>query len=263
MNAIILAGAKSGQIGTPETAGGYRAGLTVGGRTLLAQALAAVAGLPGLGRVILVGPKELLPPAYAGIVTEVIPPEGDLAENLRRGLVVLPPEEKVLVVASDLPLLTQAALQDFVQSCGQAQAEIYYPVIRREVYQEAYPGSVRTFLSVRDGVFTGGNAVILTPAAFFRHERLIALAIAWRKRPLRLGRLLGLGFFLGLLCKRYTVAEIQDRTAARLGVRALAVESRFSEMGFDIDDQADLEWIEFYWGGTLEGKVRSDPEEEE
>lgn len=262
MNVLILAGAKSGRLGSRDVmADGYRAGLSVGGRTLLEQALSAVAALPGIGRVILVGPAELVPPAYTGLLSTIIPPEGDLLSNLRRGLAELPADEMVLVVASDMPLLTGTALKDFCARSSARQAEIYYPVIRRETYEAAYPGSRRTYLGVRDGTFTGGNVALFQPAVFYRHERLIARAIERRKHPRRLGRLLGWGFFLGLLRRKYTIAEIESRLAKKLGIRAAAIESNFSEMGFDIDTADDLAWIQFYWGGTLEGHPKPDEQE--
>ncbi|MGE5530431.1 MAG: nucleotidyltransferase family protein [Patescibacteria group bacterium] len=253
MNAVILAGAKAAELGRHSIQGGYRAGLVIGGRSLLDQALCALSALPDLDRVVLVGPDDLAASEYRAMLTEVVAPGEDLVENLRRGLSVLPPEEQALVVASDLPLLTRAALSDFIQSCAKRPAEIHYPIIRRETYEAAYPGSLRTYLTLRDGTFTGGNIVLLTPAAFYRHEHWIATAVAWRKNPRRLGRLLGLGFFLGLRCRRYSVADLEARVAARLGVQAVAVETRFSEIGFDVDSDADVDWIDFYWGGSIEG----------
>ena len=97
-------------------------------------------------------------------------------------------------------------------------------------------------------------------AVFFRHEKLFARAIACRKHPLRLAPLLGFRLMPQLLVRSLTVAAIEARIAARLGVEVAAIESRFSEMGFDIDTEADLEWIEFYWGGALVGRPRIEPE---
>ncbi len=263
MNAVVLAGARAAELGKHSIQSGYRAGLVIGGRSLLDQVLGALSTLPELDRVVLVGPGELAAPEFRAMLAKVVAPGGDLVENLRRGLSVLPAGEPALVVASDLPLLTRAALLDFIRSCATRPAEIHYPILRRETYEAAYPGSLRTYLTLRDGTFTGGNVVLLTPAVFFRHERLIATAVAWRKSPRRLGRLLGFGFFLGLLCRRYTVADVEARLAARFGVQAVAVETRFSEMGFDVDSGADVDWIDFYWGGTLEGSPRAHEEPEE
>ncbi|MGQ9780262.1 MAG: nucleotidyltransferase family protein [Bacillota bacterium] len=257
MNAIVLAGGKAeGMKGRV----GYRAGLVIGGRSLLEQALRALTGLPDLERIVLVGPAELVPEEYRSTITSVLPPVDDLFANLKQALLVLPPEEPVLVLSSDLPLLTRAALADFIRQCREREAEIYYPIIRREVYEEAYPGSRRTYVRVKDGTFTGGNMALFTPAVFFRHEKLFARAIACRKHPLRLAPLLGFRLMPQLLVRSLTVAAIEARIAARLGVEVAAIESRFSEMGFDIDTEADLEWIEFYWGGALVGRPRIEPE---
>jgi len=266
LNAIVLAGAGSAGVTDAKEISPYRAGLLVGGRNLLTQTLEALSGLPGLGQVVLVGPGDLVPDAFKRLITTTIPPDCSLADNLAKGLSVLPEQEQVLILASDLPLLTTAALQDFLSLCAGRQGDIHYPIIRKSTYEAAYPGSNRTYLTVKDGTFTGGNVALLaSPDVYRRHQEIIKKVIAWRKHPQRAGRLLGLWFLLGLLFHRRTVAEIEARIAAGLGIRAAAVESRFSEIGYDVDSRADLEWIEFYWGGGLEGTVRKEPglEEEE
>lgn len=259
MNALILAGARNEGLEHALPSGAYRAGLVVGGRTLLESALAALIGLPGLEKIVLVGAAELVPDAYRTALAEIVPPGGDLLTNLEKGLAALPHDAPVLVAASDMPLLTKAALGDFVAKCAEREAEIHYPIIRREVYEAAYPGSNRTYLRVRDGVFTGGNMVLLSPATFHRYKHLIAKAVAWRKQPRRLGRLLGFRFVLGLLGCRYTVAEIEAKIGSYLGLRVAAVETSFSEIGFDVDTGADVQWVEFYWGGATEGAARNEP----
>ena len=257
MNILVLAGARIEEDECLAGTGTYRAGLVVGGKSLLEQALSTFSGLSDLGKVVLVGPEKLVPQSCRELLTEIIEPGTEMLENLEKGLGVLPQEEPVLVAASDLPLLTQAAVADFLSSCVKRQAELYYPVIRRETYESAFPGSVRTYLRLRDGVFTGGNMVLFSPASVYdRHRELLAKAVADRKRPHRLARFFGPGFFLGLLLRRYTVAQIESRVNSRFGLRAVAVESRFSEMGYDVDSREDLDWIEFYWGGSLSGVIR-------
>ena len=259
MNALVLAGARNEGLEHALPSGAYRAGLVVGGRTLLELALASLTGLPGLDRIVIVGPVELVPDVYRSATTRILTPGEDLLTNLKQGLAALPEDEPVLVVASDMPLLTMAALKDFVAKCAGREAEIYYPIIRREVYEAAYPGSDRTYLSVGDGTFTGGNMVLLSPATFKRYERLIGKAVAWRKQPRRLGRLLGFRFVIGLLMSRYKVAEIEAKVGSYLGLRVVAIETNFSEIGFDVDTSADMQWIEFYWGGATEGAARNEP----
>ena len=86
MNAVVLAGAKAVELGKHSIGSGYRAGLVIGGRSLLDQALGALSTLPDLGRVILVGPGELVAPEFRAMLAEVVAPGEDLVENLRRGL---------------------------------------------------------------------------------------------------------------------------------------------------------------------------------
>ncbi|NLG84950.1 MAG: NTP transferase domain-containing protein, partial [Firmicutes bacterium] len=75
MNAIVLAGGKAEGM---KGGAGYRAGLVVGGRTLLAQVLRALSGLPELGQVVLVGQATLLPAEQRPMFTTILLPTDDI-----------------------------------------------------------------------------------------------------------------------------------------------------------------------------------------
>ena len=108
--AVILAGGRATRLG-----GADKPGLTVGGRTLLATAIAA-AQEAGTGQVIVVGPeRDGLPIATARatvrFVREEPPGAGPLAA-LRRGLAELPGRgaDRVAVLAADLPFVRASHL---------------------------------------------------------------------------------------------------------------------------------------------------------
>ena len=58
-------------------------------------------------------------------------------------------------------------------------------VVPRADVVRAYPDARKTFVRLRDGVFTGGSAFVITPRAFARARPIIERAIAARKRPWR------------------------------------------------------------------------------
>ena len=102
-------------------------------------------------------------------------------------------DQRVLVVTSDIPFLTAAAVEDFVARAAATGADFCYPIIPIAVCRARFPQMQRTTLKVREGTFTGGNLMLLRPASVRRHQETIMRAYAARKRPLRLGGMLGWG----------------------------------------------------------------------
>jgi molybdopterin-guanine dinucleotide biosynthesis protein A len=93
--AVVLAGGKAARLG-----GRAKPQLDVGGRTMLAAVLAAVAGAD---RRIVVGPPQPVPDGVVLVREE--PPGGGPVTALRTGLAAVA-TEVVAVLAGDLPFLT-------------------------------------------------------------------------------------------------------------------------------------------------------------
>ncbi|MGY1691203.1 molybdenum cofactor guanylyltransferase [Geodermatophilus sp. SYSU D01105] len=97
--AVVLAGGRAARMG-----GQAKPQLDVGGRTMLAAVLAAVADAQP--RVV-VGPPQPVPPGV--VVVREDPPRGGPVAAMRAGLAAVP-TEVVAVLAGDLPFLTPALI---------------------------------------------------------------------------------------------------------------------------------------------------------
>ena len=69
--------------------------------------------------------------------------------------------ERVLVVSADLPWLTAASVDAFISHAPKAAA--VYPIIPKEVTEQQFPEQKRTYAKLKEGAFTGGNAILLEP----------------------------------------------------------------------------------------------------
>ena len=147
----------------------------------------------------------------------------------------------MLVVSGDLPLLTVAAVEDFVAQAAAAEADFAYPIIPKEVCEARFPGGKRTYVRLRDGTFTGGNAVAVTRDFTTRRRALITGIYTARKSPVKLASFFGLGFIIGVASGRLSISQIEARASRIIGGRAKAIISRHAELGFDVDKLADLE----------------------
>ncbi|WP_448626866.1 molybdenum cofactor guanylyltransferase [Geodermatophilus sp. URMC 64] len=98
--AVVLAGGRAARLG-----GQAKPQLAVGGRTMLAAVLAAVADADP--RVV-VGPPQPVPPGV--VVVREEPPRGGPVAALRAGLAEVP-TDVVAVLAGDLPFLTAGLIR--------------------------------------------------------------------------------------------------------------------------------------------------------
>ncbi|HLJ60941.1 MAG TPA: NTP transferase domain-containing protein [bacterium] len=209
------------------------------GRTMVEFVLDALRGTNRTRRIILVGP-ETPPPALAAVVDVTVRERGGLLENLAAALAELPGDAPVLAVAADVPLLTPLAVSAFLDAALALDADIVYGVVPRADVMRVYPDARKTFVRLRDGVFTGGSLVLLRPRAFERARPVLERAIRARKRPWDLARLFGPATLLGLATGRLRISGLEARVATIAGVRARAVICHEPEIAVDVDRAEDL-----------------------
>lgn len=240
VDAIVLAGAPNdGRLrdASPEP---YEGLIKIGDRIMVDYVVAALRGCPLINRVVVVGPQELRQHVARPDV-EFTVGGGSMIESIRLAIEYLGPQEKVLLVTGDIPLITEEAITDFLERCQGVPADLYYPVIRREANESKYPGVRRTYMRLTEGVFTGGNMILLQPAIVSQCHDLIARTIQMRKKPWQLAKLLGGRAFSKLLCRRLSIREIEARVRQVLGYAGVAIISPYPEVGIDVDKPTDLE----------------------
>lgn len=244
MDALVLAGGAAPPELAAATGCTDRALIEIGGQTMLGRVLAALRATPGVERIAVVGN-----PAALGLDIEAVREAmhvaagGRMVDNLTRGMEALCLEAaspRVLVCTCDIPLVTPAALQELMAEARRRDLELAYPIVSRAVCEAAFPGGRRTFAPLRDGEFTGGNAVIVPGHIIGRVGALVDAAYNARKNPLALARILGPAFLGKFLGKRLAVAEIERKATQVLGCRAGAVEMRDATIAFDVDKPDDL-----------------------
>ncbi len=258
VDAVVLAGAENDGRLRAVSNSPHEALIDVGGRPMVQYVLDALAASRYVERIVLVGPAEALRGQVGGPRVEIVPGGERMVDNIRIGLEHLGARRKVLLVTSDIPLLTAPVLDDFLERCQRLRADIYYPIVPREQNEAAFPGVKRTYVRLREGVFTGGNLVLIEPAVVARCAGIIEQAVRMRKKPLQLGRLLGVSFIIKLLANRLTLPEIEERVGRILGFQGVAVITPYPEIGIDVDKPSDLELVRRALanghGGTSDGR---------
>jgi len=223
----------------------HRALLRVRGRLLLDYLFAALQASPSIRASTVVAPEEAL--AELSALPGTLTPAGDsLVENMQRGaraLAALQPTH-LLFITGDIPLVTPEGIEGYLAASLQSGAALTYPIIPRAVCEQGFPGAKRTFVRIREGVFTGGNAIFTTESLLTDKQALIQSLYIARKQPLKLARILGLATVLRMLTGTLSLPYLERVATRILGAPAAAVITPYAEIGFDVDKISDLEAVE-------------------
>jgi len=242
VNAVVLAGrANDGKLRECADVP-YEALLPLGGRPMLYWVVKALEEAQGVGQIVVVGPPEHLTGAVAGTGARVVPPGQDVLDNINIGLSSLPQDEKVLISTSDIPLITGPIVDDFLSDCdARGDADLYYAIVPKEYCEKSFPGVHRTYLTLKDGTYTGGNLFVLKPAVLAGRQELVRRLYDARKNPLQMVTIVGLPLLFGVLVHAYTVEDAEEIVSKRFGLVGRAVKTPHPEIGVDVDKPSDYE----------------------
>jgi 2-phospho-L-lactate guanylyltransferase (CobY/MobA/RfbA family) len=242
VDAVILAGAPAGADLSPEAESASRAMVQLGDKSMLQWVVDALRGSPSVGRIAAVGNVT------ADGLDQVVEPGENMVANIRRGIDALETQDCVLIACSDIPLLTPEAVEDFLDRALKLDADLAYPIIPRAHCESRYPGLKRTYLKTADGVFTGGNLMLVKPDFISRNWQAIADAYAARKHVLRLARMIGMGVLARVLLAQLVpaflkISMLENAVSRMLDAKVAAVVSAYPEIGEDVDKPSDLEAV--------------------
>ena len=190
LDVVVLAGGTEKGEFAVQTGIAHRPLLEVGGKPILYHVLTALNGSPRVDRVALVAPEPVLKAADELMVDCRVTAGEEFVENMTPGVNSLCCEhtgadDRVLIVTGDLPLINAPAITDFVDRAVNSHAEVAYPIIPRESSERTFPGGRRTYVRLSDGVFTGGNAVVVTRGFVDRQSSVARPALRLPQEPLQ------------------------------------------------------------------------------
>ncbi len=242
VDAVVLAGSPNNGPLKECSPVRHEALIPLGGKTMVERVVDALLEARQVDRVLIIGPVEDLASLSFEHRISMIPSEGGILENIEAGLKALPGAQRVLLVTSDIPLLTPPAVEDFLELCGDMTGDIYYPVIEKEVVEKSFPAANRTYVKLKEGVFTGGNLFLINPAVYKRCVENGQKIIDLRKSPIGLCRMLGLKFVIKFLLRSLTLKEAEEKVCRLLGgIKGVVVISKHPEVGVDVDKPGDYE----------------------
>jgi len=239
-DAVVLAGGPVDAVAQQQPGAPNKAFVEIAGKTLVARVLEPLRASASVGRIVVVAPPDVRNRPDLARADDVRPDGRRITDSLRNGLAGLDPDAPVLIVASDLPVLTVPAIDDFAARTGELNADVIYGCVERGVHMASFPHVPHTWARMRDGTFCGGGIAALKPRAFPLLERFIERLGAARKHPIRLASLFGWDVLLRFALRQLSVAQAETRATAILGAPVRALVSPFAETGVNVDRVTDI-----------------------
>lgn len=244
MDALILAGGDCSPELAQAAGSEERASIEVGGRAMVIRVLEALRATTGIERVAVVGSERVLDECSVFSSDIVRVSAGDkMTQNFARGVGALkqnsPANAQVLVCTCDVPLVSSSTFEQLMQAAARDSLELAYPIVRRSVCQTAFPQGKRTYVQLRDGEFTGGNALVVPLRIVDDINVLLESAYNARKNPLGLAKLLGPSFLWKFVRKQLSIRDVEERAQRVLDCRVGAVQMNDATIAFDVDKVSD------------------------
>jgi len=253
INGIVLAG---GRIPTSfaESVGTDIKGLIpIGGHAAVEYVVAAMRQAPGIQKIVLVGDKAAFVHHPVAEHLDGIIDEGpDIWHNLMRALRYLQGDRRVLLSTADTPLLTGEALCAFLKACD-PEADLCYPVTRRQPTRSVFGRRLWVFLPLREGWITHTCNILFDPRLVLKNQDFVERFLSNRKDLWGAAGTIGIAFmvrfFLGWYFPflRYHIGDIAHHIEAITGARKCqGILLDYPEIALDIDKPSDVEEIEAF-----------------
>jgi GTP:adenosylcobinamide-phosphate guanylyltransferase len=247
VDALVLAGGSARGIVAEEEMT-PKALIDINGRPMLAYVLDVLEQAEQVESVTVVLPSSVQNLSCLDKADVVIHSDGSLTENFYKGVMGISAESpgrerQILSVTADIPLLTVQAVDDFIARCGETYAGIYYPIVAKSMITEKYPKVERTYVTLREGKFTGGNLFLFDRQLALDNRELLRKVTSARKSPLSLIRMLGLSFIIRFMFHSLTVRGLEEKVSSLVGERVIAVPTPYVEISVDVDKASDLDLV--------------------
>jgi molybdopterin-guanine dinucleotide biosynthesis protein A len=252
IDCVILAGGTNSELEKLEGISN-KALIKIGDKEMVRYVLEAFRSVEKIERIVLAGPVEQFESLKDDYSLELVPEESSILENLAAATRYLKTKKPLLIATADIPLITTEGTGDFLQKCYPYDLDFYYPIVRKEVCENSFPGVKRTFVKLEEGSFTGGNIFLVNSTIIEPNLPFLKQFIDSRKKPLKMVSMLGAGFLLSGLAGRLSIAQLEKRFSGLFNLKAKAIISDYPELGFDVDKPGDLELMRKYIADSNSG----------
>lgn len=242
VNVILLAGAANNGPLREVSPVTNEALIDIGGRPMIQYVIDGLRQSKEVRRIAIVAPPGEVEPHVTGENLEFVPSTGSIVDNIVAAARILPKTEQILIATCDIPLINGEIIDGLINLCRQTDADLYYPIVEKSVNEQKYPVVKRTYVTLREGTFTGGNLFLVRPDVIEPTAPKVRKFLEYRKTPLKMVTLLGFSFlFRYLVLKNLNLKELEKKVSDMWGLKGAVVVCPWPEVGIDVDKPSDLQ----------------------
>ena len=224
-----------------------KAYLPVGTEMMLVRVLRALRGATAISQIRCVTQAQAVAyaPEVRGLCDAVIEPGHDLISSVIAGFTGLAEHERVLVVATDLPLLTSQAVDHVAEGIDQTSPmDLGYGFVERAAHERSFSGVRHTWVRLREGTFCGAGISMIRAGAARRVETVLREFVAARKSPAKMAALFSPMLAMKILFGRVGVAELEARASELTHLVCRGIMCPDPEVAVNVDRLEDLSAVE-------------------
>lgn len=237
VDAVVLAGG-DGAVIDPNSR--FKGLLPVAGKPMVEWVVDALRLARGVAEIAVVVPSAEDLGAWVDKVDKLVVSDASFVENTLAGIGAFRVDRPVLVATGDLPAITPEAIDDFIERSLEVGADFTYPLISKADMLSQFPGSDRSFISLSEGEYTGGNMMIVNPRLVQQNRDIGQRLFETRKSALRMARTIGLRFAVKLALGRLQIYEVEAKMGEILGGSGAAIRTPYASIGADVDKPIDV-----------------------
>lgn len=248
MDALVMAGGipQPDEPLYPYTRGKPKAMVDILGKPMVQWVLDALSGAHKVENIVLIGLTEESGLTCVKPLT-FLPNRIGMIENILGGIKKIteinPSASRLLLVSSDIPGITSAMVDWEIETTSDTDVDLCYNVVKREVMEDRYPGSRRTFTKLKGMEICGGDMNVLRTAVASMNTDIWEKLIDSRKNPVRQAAIMGFDTLLLILLRVITLDEAVKKVTARLQMTGKAIVCPYAEIGMDVDKPNQLELV--------------------
>ena len=207
------------------------------GATHLDRVLDAVSAL-GITDIAVVGAPEVA--AAVASRARVIPEKPTGRENVALALDAWPDDQPLLYATSDMPYVSTAALNDFIQRSP--TNAVTMPLTEIDAYRARFPDAPPAGITLGGQTVVNGGVFLFPPGSIETVARVAGTFFDARKAPWKMASLVGPSFLLRFALRRLTIDALEAQAARTLRVAAAAVRGAAPELAFDCDSVTEYRY---------------------
>ena len=240
INCVVTAGGLP-QPGEPMyelTQGKSKALINMNGRTMLERVMDALQASQTIGEIVVVGLGSDLGMAFQKPVTH-LPDHGSLLKNALAGIAKMrqlhPETNLVLLCSADIPTITGAIVDDFIQKCAPYDRGIVYNFVDKPTMEARFPHSNRTYVKLKDALVAGGDMTLIQADLADSNQDVWEALTNARKHAWQLARIVGFRFLFKFLLRQLSIADIESAAERITGRPAQVMLNPHAEIAMDAD----------------------------